>query len=783
MLFSIGNNNNNNSSGNHNSLDPNQPKPHNYHQLSVEQVKEEEEVEVEIKEEESWQSKRINLFGRTSKAVTTMADKDQRDRRQSFILPLVNGQQQHQQYQCVQQQQHREYYKSHHYRQPQHQKKLLVENGVVGKTIEDVNGQIETFYQISGGDQSWQLSSGSGVHQWDKAGPMVTTTFGTDDVCTTSSPPTTTTTTTMTCSNIGNSGNGGTMESLHNQPFGAIISHSDTVPSMVLDDDDVVAFVDNSIVFGDQYVSNDQCPSYCVVPSVPVNTNHQCPQQFAPLSDNSACMFPFANRKLSSPPPPLSSTILSYSSSSTANNIASSFRSNVSGNLPLTRLYRNKFQLESLQSKQDQRSKRKKRRKCYSNKVYSRSKRVKSTLISCWNPVHEYSYCHYNFFYYPLGQSPISEKCCAESLQLDQNDLPHTAHIDHYEPNECDRLMSFTESLLSTSSTVGVDATHQSARLQQLPKAQQCEQQSTPQSPVTANRQRPPNTCKYHPTSTIECDWSHCRFYTTKRHHSFDEIDDTDSSITESQPENSTICLSTIMEILPLVLLLTMGVIISTTCAKYTFHSSSTTVNPLTSNHSNVPIPNISSSLQQSHHPESASGSTGHKAPLSENETLDHTTLLHMMQNDDEFSHDNLRSSSSESVDFDESPSNDNMDNRRTTSYGYQSHYHSGSSKPTANANRHQQQMFAQLAKQYSVMRLRWISNSSVTCNDGTRAGYYVRHSPTSRRWLIYLEGGWYCMSKSACDQRWAKMREYMTSFRWSQFKTCKWSCQTNACL
>ncbi|KAH9412807.1 hypothetical protein DERP_009789 [Dermatophagoides pteronyssinus] len=84
-----------------------------------------------------------------------------------------------------------------------------------------------------------------------------------------------------------------------------------------------------------------------------------------------------------------------------------------------------------------------------------------------------------------------------------------------------------------------------------------------------------------------------------------------------------------------------------------------------------------------------------------------------------------------------------------------------------------QQQLFAQLAHQYSAMHLQWLSNSSVTCNDGTRAGYYIRQSPNgSKRWLIFLEGGWYCMSKQACDQRWYKMRDFMTSFRWSQYKT-----------
>ena len=31
--------------------------------------------------------------------------------------------------------------------------------------------------------------------------------------------------------------------------------------------------------------------------------------------------------------------------------------------------------------------------------------------------------------------------------------------------------------------------------------------------------------------------------------------------------------------------------------------------------------------------------------------------------------------------------------------------------------------------------------NSSVTCNDGTVAGYYIRRNYQSKRWVIYLEG------------------------------------------
>ena len=31
--------------------------------------------------------------------------------------------------------------------------------------------------------------------------------------------------------------------------------------------------------------------------------------------------------------------------------------------------------------------------------------------------------------------------------------------------------------------------------------------------------------------------------------------------------------------------------------------------------------------------------------------------------------------------------------------------------------------------------------NSSVTCNDGTVAGYYIRRNYESKRWIIFLEG------------------------------------------
>ncbi|XP_017333893.1 inactive palmitoleoyl-protein carboxylesterase notum1b [Ictalurus punctatus] len=69
-------------------------------------------------------------------------------------------------------------------------------------------------------------------------------------------------------------------------------------------------------------------------------------------------------------------------------------------------------------------------------------------------------------------------------------------------------------------------------------------------------------------------------------------------------------------------------------------------------------------------------------------------------------------------------------------------------------------------------MKLHFLENSSVTCNDGTPAGYYMKESRGSRRWLLFLEGGWYCFNKHNCDTRYDTMRRLMSSTRWPQSRT-----------
>ncbi|XP_048871491.1 inactive palmitoleoyl-protein carboxylesterase notum1b [Brienomyrus brachyistius] len=69
-------------------------------------------------------------------------------------------------------------------------------------------------------------------------------------------------------------------------------------------------------------------------------------------------------------------------------------------------------------------------------------------------------------------------------------------------------------------------------------------------------------------------------------------------------------------------------------------------------------------------------------------------------------------------------------------------------------------------------MKLHFLENATVTCNDGTPAGYYMRESKGSRRWLVFLEGGWYCFDKENCGSRYETMRRLMSSTKWPQSKT-----------
>ena len=78
-----------------------------------------------------------------------------------------------------------------------------------------------------------------------------------------------------------------------------------------------------------------------------------------------------------------------------------------------------------------------------------------------------------------------------------------------------------------------------------------------------------------------------------------------------------------------------------------------------------------------------------------------------------------------------------------------------------------EQESVRRMSGRSAFLRREMLRNTSVTCNDGTTAGYYVRVNPSSRRWLVFLEGGWHCFSQLSCHQRWTRARALMTSAHW----------------
>lgn len=73
--------------------------------------------------------------------------------------------------------------------------------------------------------------------------------------------------------------------------------------------------------------------------------------------------------------------------------------------------------------------------------------------------------------------------------------------------------------------------------------------------------------------------------------------------------------------------------------------------------------------------------------------------------------------------------------------------------------------------QQTEDMRLHFLKNTHVTCNDGTAAGFYLKEFRGSRRWLLFLEGGWCCYSKETCDSRYQSIPRLMSSLVWPQTK------------
>uniref|UniRef100_A0A3B3BU28 Notum pectinacetylesterase 2 n=1 Tax=Oryzias melastigma TaxID=30732 RepID=A0A3B3BU28_ORYME len=69
--------------------------------------------------------------------------------------------------------------------------------------------------------------------------------------------------------------------------------------------------------------------------------------------------------------------------------------------------------------------------------------------------------------------------------------------------------------------------------------------------------------------------------------------------------------------------------------------------------------------------------------------------------------------------------------------------------------------------QQTDDMRLHFLRNTQVTCNDGT-AAFYLKEFRGSRRWILFLEG-WCCHSKESCDARYQNIPRLMSSSNWPQ--------------
>lgn len=67
-----------------------------------------------------------------------------------------------------------------------------------------------------------------------------------------------------------------------------------------------------------------------------------------------------------------------------------------------------------------------------------------------------------------------------------------------------------------------------------------------------------------------------------------------------------------------------------------------------------------------------------------------------------------------------------------------------------------------------------FLSNRTVTCNDGSQAGFYLRKSMKSKRWVVFFEGGWHCYDTKSCRTRWLRLRHLMTSAQWPETRDGK---------
>uniref|UniRef100_A0A3Q0KCP5 Putative notum n=1 Tax=Schistosoma mansoni TaxID=6183 RepID=A0A3Q0KCP5_SCHMA len=78
------------------------------------------------------------------------------------------------------------------------------------------------------------------------------------------------------------------------------------------------------------------------------------------------------------------------------------------------------------------------------------------------------------------------------------------------------------------------------------------------------------------------------------------------------------------------------------------------------------------------------------------------------------------------------------------------------------------------LKLQYQSHKLYLINNDGAKCNDGSSAGYYYRPAKykSVNRWLIFLEGGWYCFDEETCILRESNAFSLFSSKFWPKTRT-----------
>ncbi|XP_059084295.1 palmitoleoyl-protein carboxylesterase notum1a-like isoform X2 [Tigriopus californicus] len=69
-------------------------------------------------------------------------------------------------------------------------------------------------------------------------------------------------------------------------------------------------------------------------------------------------------------------------------------------------------------------------------------------------------------------------------------------------------------------------------------------------------------------------------------------------------------------------------------------------------------------------------------------------------------------------------------------------------------------------------LKRNWLTNTNVTCNDGSPSGYYLRRNYQSKRWIVFLEGGWICFDRESCMQRASREPHLVSSSHWRAIKS-----------